>query len=92
QNYSPVMSPTDFLGLNPSGPTTIKCTDSLPAGLYPMPRCITNVICKYNVPPYDVNALSSYRSLRRTSHFATLFGQYISFDITISKNTNPTYP
>ncbi|CAG8704822.1 10474_t:CDS:10, partial [Dentiscutata erythropus] len=92
QNSSPVTSPTDFLGLKPSGPTTIKCTDSLPAGLYPMPRCISNVICKYNTPLYDVNALSSYRSFRRTSHFATFFGQYISFDIASSKNTNPTYP
>ncbi|KAF0535888.1 heme peroxidase [Gigaspora margarita] len=92
QNSSPVTSPTDFLGLTPSGPTTIKCTDNVPAGLYPMPRCITDVICKYNTPDYNVSALLSYRSFRRTSHFATFFGQYISFDITSSKNTNPTYP
>ncbi|KAF0530586.1 heme peroxidase [Gigaspora margarita] len=92
QNFSPVTSPTDFLGLNPSGPTTIKCTDNVPAGLYPMPRCISNVICKYNTSSYNVNVLSSYRSFRRTSHFATFFGQYISFDITSSRNTNPTNP
>ncbi|CAG8540047.1 34291_t:CDS:10 [Gigaspora margarita] len=92
QNSSPVTSPTDFLGLTPSGPTTIKCTDNVPAGLYPMPRCISDVICKYNTPDYNVSALLSYRSFRRTSHFATFFGQYISFDITSSKNTNPTYP
>ncbi|CAG8491021.1 13221_t:CDS:10, partial [Gigaspora margarita] len=92
QNFSPVKSPTDFLGLNPSGPTTIKCTDNVPAGLYPMPRCISNVICKYNTSSYNVNVLSSYRSFRRTSHFATFFGQYISFDITSSRNTNPTNP
>ncbi|CAG8814816.1 5080_t:CDS:2, partial [Gigaspora rosea] len=92
QNSSPVTSPTDFLGLNPSGPTTIKCTDSVPAGLYPMPRCISDVICKYNTPIYDVDALSSYRSFRRTGHFATFFGQYISLDVTSSRNTNPTNP
>ncbi|CAG8477405.1 3801_t:CDS:10 [Gigaspora margarita] len=92
QNSSPVTSPTDFLGLNPSGPTTIKCTDNIPAGLYPMPRCISDVIARYNTPLYDVNALSSYRSFRRTGHFATFFGQYISFDITSSRNTNPTNP
>ncbi|KAF0381433.1 heme peroxidase [Gigaspora margarita] len=92
QNSSPVTSPTDFLGLNPSGPTTIKCTDSVPAGLYPMPRSISDVITKYNTPLYDVNALSSYRSFRRTGHFATFFGQYISFDITSSRNMNPTNP
>ncbi|CAG8616434.1 4520_t:CDS:10, partial [Gigaspora margarita] len=92
QNFSPITSPTDFLGLNPSGPTTIKCTDSIPAGLYPMPRCISDVITKYNTPLYDVNASLSYRSFRKTGHFATFFGQYISFDITSSRNTNPTYP
>ncbi|RIB20284.1 heme peroxidase [Gigaspora rosea] len=92
QNFSPVTSPTDFLGLNPNGPTTIKCNDNVPAGLYPMPRCISNVICKYNTSPYNINVLSSYRSFRRTSHFATFFGQYISFDITSSRNTNPTNP
>ncbi|CAG8798202.1 12279_t:CDS:1, partial [Racocetra persica] len=69
QNFTPFSSPTDFLGLNPSGPTTIKCTDRVTSGLYPMPRCISNVICSHNTPPYDINALSSYRSFRRTSHF-----------------------
>ncbi|CAG8437074.1 5507_t:CDS:10 [Scutellospora calospora] len=76
QNSSPVTSPTDSLGLNPIGPTTIKCTDNLSSGLYPMPRCISNIMCSYNVQPYNVNTLSNYRSFRRTSHF----------------NTNPTYP
>ncbi|RIB20261.1 heme peroxidase [Gigaspora rosea] len=57
-----------------------------------MPRCISDVITKYNTPLYDVNALSSYRSFRRTSHFATFFGEYISLDITSSRNTNPTNP
>ncbi|CAG8495900.1 6968_t:CDS:10, partial [Cetraspora pellucida] len=92
QNSSPVTSPTDFLGLNPIGPTTIKCSDRVPSGQYPMPRCITNVMSSYNVQLYNVNALSNYRSFRRTSHFITFFGHYISFDITSSKNTNPTYP
>ncbi|CAG8812964.1 2545_t:CDS:2, partial [Racocetra fulgida] len=31
-NSSPVTSPTDFLGLNPDGSTTIKCTDQVPTG------------------------------------------------------------
>ncbi|CAG8548792.1 12902_t:CDS:10 [Cetraspora pellucida] len=92
QNSSPVTSPTDFLGLNPIGPTTIKCSDRVPSGQYPMPRCITNMMSSYNVQLYNVDALSNYRSFRRTSHFVTFFGQYISFDITSSKNTNPTYP
>ncbi|CAG8857243.1 37617_t:CDS:2, partial [Gigaspora margarita] len=50
------------------------------------------VITKYNISLYDVNALSSYRSFRRTGHFATFFGQHIAFDITSSRNTNPTNP
>ncbi|CAG8757887.1 9826_t:CDS:10, partial [Gigaspora margarita] len=89
---SPVTSPTDFLGLNAIGPTTIKCTDKIPSGQYPMPRCISDVISSYHVQPYDIDALSSYRSFRRTSHFATFFGQFITFDIASSKSSNPTYP
>ncbi|CAG8691352.1 4619_t:CDS:2, partial [Scutellospora calospora] len=82
QNFksgSPVMSPTDFLGLNPSGPTTIKCTDKVPPNLYPMPRCISNIMCSYHVQPYNVTALSNYRSFRPA-------------DITRSNKSNPTYP
>ncbi|CAG8553398.1 19835_t:CDS:10 [Cetraspora pellucida] len=92
QDSSPVTSPTDFLGLNPNGSTTIKCTDKVPTGMYPMPRCISNIMCSYHTQLYDVNTLSSYRSFRRTSHFVTFFGQYIVADITISRSSNPTYP
>ncbi|CAG8502538.1 10283_t:CDS:2 [Dentiscutata erythropus] len=91
-DLSPVTSPTDFLGLNPNGSTTIKCTDKVPPGMYPMPRCISNIMCSYHVQPYDFNKLSSYRSFRRTNHFITFFGQFIVGDIALSKSTNPTYP
>ncbi|RIB03154.1 heme peroxidase [Gigaspora rosea] len=89
---SPVTSPTDFLGLNPNGSTIIKCTDKVPLGMYPMPRCVSNIMCSYHVQPYDFNELSSYRSFRRTSHFLTFFGQFIVSDIALSRSTNPTYP
>ncbi|CAG8779214.1 7041_t:CDS:2, partial [Racocetra persica] len=92
QNSSPVTSPTDFLGLNPSGPTTIKCSDRVPSGQYPMPRCISNVISSYNDQLYNVDELSNHRSFRRTSHFATFFAHYITFDLVASKTTNPTFP
>ncbi|CAG8767658.1 13730_t:CDS:2, partial [Gigaspora rosea] len=61
----------DISSLNFNGPTTIKCTDKIPSGQYPMPRCISDVMSRYNVQPYDINALSSYRSFRRTSHFVS---------------------
>ncbi|CAG8552535.1 6492_t:CDS:10 [Gigaspora margarita] len=89
---SPVTSPTDFLGLNPNGSTIIKCTDKVPPGMYPMPRCVSNIMCSYHAQPYDFNELSRYRSFRRTSHFLTFFGQFIVSDIALSRNTNPTYP
>ncbi|CAG8786758.1 17625_t:CDS:2, partial [Racocetra persica] len=92
---SPVNSPTDLLyGTNVTAQTkaTIKCTDPLPNGAYPMPRCYSDIMCMYGVQQNDINTISSYRSYRSTSHLATFFAQFVSFDITSSKNTLSTYP
>src|SRR3954465_12348594 len=74
---------------------SVKCTDPLPAGTYPMTRCISNEFA-YNLtnlgPEEYIKQRSEFQSKRRTSHMATWFGHYISFDITVSKNTFNSTP
>ncbi|CAB4423122.1 unnamed protein product [Rhizophagus irregularis] len=74
---------------------TVKCVDPLPIGAFPLPRCISNEFA-YNLgPSINLNNLkqqSELRSRRRTNHMATWFGQYISFDITVSLTTIPSNP
>lgn len=71
---------------------TVKCVDPLPIGAYPLPRCISNEFA-YNLgSSINLKRQSELRSKRRTNHMATWFGQYISFDITVSLNTIPSNP
>jgi hypothetical protein len=71
---------------------TVKCIDPLPVGAYPLPRCISNEFA-YNLgTSINVKRQSELRSKRRTNHMATWFGQYISFDITVSMATIPSNP
>ncbi|CAB4440485.1 unnamed protein product [Rhizophagus irregularis] len=69
----------------------IKCTDPLPKETYPSPRCIFNQFT-YNLSPLDVERKSELRSKRKISHMTTWFGQYISFDISASRNEIPSTP
>ncbi|POG65167.1 heme peroxidase [Rhizophagus irregularis DAOM 181602=DAOM 197198] len=69
----------------------IKCTDPLPKGTYPSPRCIFNQFT-YNLSPLDVERKSELRSKRKISHMTTWFGQYISFDISASRNEISSTP
>ncbi|RGB41003.1 heme peroxidase [Rhizophagus diaphanus] len=74
---------------------TVKCVDPLPIGAFPLPRCISNEFA-YNLGPSinsnNLKRQSELRSRRRTNHMATWFGQYISFDITVSLTTIPSNP
>ncbi|GBC06142.1 hypothetical protein RclHR1_06650002 [Rhizophagus clarus] len=66
----------------------INCTDPLPEGTYPSPRCIFDQFT-YNLSLFDVKRQSELRSNRKTSHMVTWFGHYISFDISSSSNGIP---
>ncbi|CAG8472965.1 5666_t:CDS:2 [Paraglomus occultum] len=87
-----IQTPSDALAanLNPtSARLAINCTDPVPPGQAPLPRCISGIGFSYNAGQYDTNTRKLYRSARRTSHFTTFFGQYISFDI-IQTTSNMT--
>src|SRR4051812_48668989 len=48
--------------------STVKCTDPLPVGAYPLPRCISNEFA-YNLgASINLNRQSELRSKRRTNH------------------------
>jgi hypothetical protein len=72
---------------SPASPM-IKCTDPLPEGTYPSPRCIFNQFTY----PFDVNRRLEFRSKRKNSHMVTWFGHYISFDIGASISKIPSTP
>ncbi|CAG8583165.1 6599_t:CDS:1, partial [Funneliformis mosseae] len=79
--------------IDSSANSTVKCSDPLPVGTYPLPRCIGNVF-EYNFETYDVDQRSKLRSKRRTSHMITWFGHYITFNIVSSLNnivSDPIY-
>ncbi|CAI2196048.1 635_t:CDS:2, partial [Funneliformis geosporum] len=79
--------------IDSSPKSSVKCSDPLPEGTYPLPRCISNVF-EYDYETFDVEQRSELRSKRRTSHMITWFGQYISFNIIKSNNnivSNPIY-
>ncbi|CAG8542427.1 14892_t:CDS:10, partial [Acaulospora morrowiae] len=89
-NNTPVNSLTDVTDyLSGSNSTSVRCTDSVPPGLYPLPRCISDILCSYNLADNDFIKESNYRSLRSTSHFITFFGQFVSFDLVSSKANSP---
>ncbi|CAG8465360.1 9912_t:CDS:10 [Acaulospora morrowiae] len=92
QNNTPINSLTDVTDyLSGRNITSVRCTDPVPSGLYPLPRCISNILCSYNLSDYDTQKKSSYRSFRSTSHFVTFFGEFVSFDLISSKASLPNY-
>ncbi|CAI2197011.1 15805_t:CDS:2, partial [Funneliformis geosporum] len=55
--------------IDSSPKSSVKCSDPLPEGTYPLPRCISNVF-EYDYETFDVEQRSELRSKRRTRELA----------------------
>ncbi|CAG8558737.1 5042_t:CDS:2, partial [Paraglomus brasilianum] len=90
-NRQPLKTPTD--GILPGTAVNASCTDQLAADVYPLPRCVSNIVTRYgtNLIIND-NKNPIYKSFRKTSHMITFFGQYISYDTSSAvEYPEPTY-
>ncbi|CAG8603950.1 9783_t:CDS:2, partial [Paraglomus occultum] len=91
-NRQPLKTPTD--GVLPGTAINSSCTDQLAADVYPLPRCVSNIVTRYgtNLIVND-SKVPIYKSLRKTSHMITFLGQYISYDTSAAVEyvNEPTY-
>ncbi|CAG8542019.1 2813_t:CDS:10 [Paraglomus occultum] len=60
--------------------TPVNCSSALATNVYPLPRCVSNLISRYGIASYDP-AIASFSSKRQISHMVTFFGQFIIFDL-----------
>src|ERR1043165_2610238 len=62
-------------------PVTDKCTDVLPKGTFPLPRCISNLangIRSTREQSLDANFTESLKSKRKSSHMVSQFARVMS--------------
>jgi hypothetical protein len=62
--------------INDGLPIVDKCTDILPEGIFPLPRCISNLangIRATQAQQFGVNFINSLKSKRKSSHMVSQF-------------------
>ncbi|CAB4491492.1 unnamed protein product [Rhizophagus irregularis] len=72
-----------------------KCKDLIPKGMFPLPRCISDVLDGYQTTAKDAfswDFIDSFKSKRKVSHMITFWGQFMAFDIASSQFTGENLP
>ncbi|CAG8630503.1 4443_t:CDS:10 [Rhizophagus irregularis] len=92
-NSEMVSSPGNY-NYNPNE-VVPKCKDLIPKGMFPLPRCISDVLDGYQTTAKDAfswDFIDSFKSKRKVSHMITFWGQFMAFDIASSQFTGENLP
>ncbi|GBC41947.2 heme peroxidase [Rhizophagus irregularis DAOM 181602=DAOM 197198] len=73
----------------------VSCVDPLPAGNYPLPRCVSNLITAMTLKDtdsFDLKRLDKFKSKRKNSHILTYWAFFIRMDIIIAPSRGDIFP
>lgn len=71
--------------------TPIRCSDPLPPGNFPLPRCVSNKLHAFQLKPedsYNLSHMARFKSKRRVSHVTTFWGAFMKIDASQSLSPN----
>ncbi|GES81430.1 heme peroxidase [Rhizophagus clarus] len=88
-------TPGNYTSLVPNNLASCGTSANLPGELYPLPRCVSNIVGSIRAnlnDVYNLNTLEKYKSKRKISHISTFWGFFTSFDIISGEYSGENYP
>ncbi|CAG8663617.1 4652_t:CDS:10 [Rhizophagus irregularis] len=88
-------TPGNYSSLVPTNLASCSSSAQLPEDLYPLPRCVSNIIgsVRANLTDvYNLSTLEKFKSKRKISHISTFWGFFASFDLIAGDYSGDSYP
>ncbi|CAI2176968.1 15881_t:CDS:10 [Funneliformis geosporum] len=92
-NYNMIPTPGNYTANVPDA--LIACNATLPNGVFPLPRCVSNKLTSLQLNEdnmFDLPLLEKFKSKRDISHILTYWGFFMKMDISSGPDYGENYP
>ncbi|CAG8440207.1 7817_t:CDS:10 [Funneliformis mosseae] len=93
ENFSMIPTPGNYTTNVPNA--FLACNATLPDGIFPLPRCVSNKLMSMQMNEddiFDLTHLEKFKSKRDISHVLTFWGFFMIMDVSAGSKLGENYP
>ncbi|CAG8586024.1 12445_t:CDS:10 [Funneliformis caledonium] len=93
ENFSMIPTPGNYTTNVPNA--FLACNATLPDGIFPLPRCVSNKLMSMQMNEddiFDLTRLEKFKSKRDISHVLTFWGFFMIMDVSAGSKLGENYP